>query len=81
MAQTIVGEGGFVQVTKTATDDIKLSADEYFKTLREGYAQANADANTYKGYLDDIVKDNEDIVKKYSDFIQLVKDSESVLLA
>lgn len=69
LIDTVTGEGGFIQAMKTATDDIKASAEIYFKTLKDNYDIANKDADTYKTLVHGITTENETVINQYEQLI------------
>lgn len=81
--QTVVdnlnAEGGFKESMLAIQDSLLDAAEQYFKVVRDGYAESDNIAESHQDIVSDIVAEYDDLTATYEDLLAKMLDSEATL--
>lgn len=73
MADTIIGEGGFAQVTKSAMEEIRALATIWDAERKAAYEEAKAMAEDMQTEIEELAKDNTELISTYQTQLEEVQ--------
>lgn len=73
MADTIIGEGGFAEVTKSAMEEIRALAATWDAERKAAYEEAKAMAEAMQTETEELAKDNTELISTYQTQLEEVQ--------